>query len=120
MSFPRQHHFRRRDRNPNRESQSEFFAQPSGVQDHIHPEHTGSESDYLKSLVDSRAKVTVVLTTGERLQGRIRYYDQDCFSIGLSGRGPRLFLRKENVAYIVEEPPAGETPNATYFLKSRS
>jgi small nuclear ribonucleoprotein (snRNP)-like protein len=69
----------------------------------INPEHTGSESDYLKSLVDSRAKVTVVLKTGERLQGRIRYYDRYCFSLGLSGQGPRLFLRKESVSYISEE-----------------
>jgi sRNA-binding regulator protein Hfq len=69
----------------------------------IHPEHTGSETDYLRSLVDSRAQVTVVLKTGERLQGRIRYYDRYCFSLGLSARGPRLFLRKENVSHILEE-----------------
>jgi sRNA-binding regulator protein Hfq len=73
------------------------------MHNHINPEHTGSESDYLKSLVDSRAKVTVVLNTGERLQGRIRYYDRDCFSLGLSGQGPRLFLRKASVSYISEE-----------------
>jgi sRNA-binding regulator protein Hfq len=111
MSFPRRHHFkiRRRDHDWNKESQSEFFDQPSGMQDHIHPEHTGSEPDYLQSLVDSRAKVTVVLTTGERLQGRIRYYDSDCFSLGLSGKGPRLFLRKENVSYISEDPSGIDT-----------
>jgi sRNA-binding regulator protein Hfq len=73
------------------------------MHNHIHPEHTGSESDYLKSLVDSRAKVTVVLNTGERLQGRIRYYDRYCFSLGLAGQGPRLFLRKASVSYISEE-----------------
>ncbi len=73
------------------------------MHDLIQPEHTGSESDYLKSLVDSRAKVTVVLKNGERLQGRIRYYDRYCFSIGLSAHGPRLFLRKASVSYIAEE-----------------
>ena len=107
MSFPRRHHFRRRDRDRgrDRENQSEFFGQSPGMHDRIHPEHTGSEPDYLKSLVDSRAKVTVVLKTGEHLQGRIRYYDRHCFSLGLSGRGPRLFLRKENVSYIAEDQP---------------
>ena len=64
---------------------------------------TGSESAYLKSLVDSHAKVTVVLKSGERLQGRIRYYDRHCFSVGLAARGPKIFLRKENVSYICEE-----------------
>ena len=73
------------------------------MQNLVNPEHTGSESDYLKSLVDSRAKVTVVLKSGERLQGRIRYYDRYCFSIGLSGNGPRLFIRKASVSYIAEE-----------------
>ena len=57
----------------------------------------------MKSLVDSHAKVTVVLKSGERLRGRLRYYDRDCFSIGLSARGPRFFLRKENISYISEE-----------------
>jgi small nuclear ribonucleoprotein (snRNP)-like protein len=69
----------------------------------VHLEHTGSESEYLKSLVDSQAKVTVVMTDGERFHGFIRYYDRHCFSIGLSDEGPRIFLRKASVAYIAEE-----------------
>ena len=75
----------------------------SEIPDLVHPEHTGSETAYLKSLVDSRAKVTVVLKNGERLRGHVRYYDRHCFSVGLSARGPRIFLRKENVSYISEE-----------------
>jgi small nuclear ribonucleoprotein (snRNP)-like protein len=106
MSFPKRHHFRRREQYPARESQSDFFDQSVGIHNRTHPEQTGSEPDYLKSLVDSRAKVTVVLKTGERLKGRIRYYDQYCFSLGLSAKGRRLFLRKENVAYISEEQTA--------------
>jgi len=99
MDFPRQHHFKRRDRDRDHDRNRERpFVQhdrePGEMQDLIDPEHTGAESDYLKSLVDSRANVTVVLKTGERLQGRIRYYDRYCFSIGLSAQGPRLFLRK--------------------------
>ena len=71
--------------------------------DLVHPEYTGSETEYLKSLVDSHAKVTVVLKDGERLHGHIRYYDRDCFSIGLSAGGPRIFVRKASVSYISEE-----------------
>ena len=76
---------------------------PSKTKDLVRPEHTESESAYLKSLVDSRAKVTVVLKSGEKLRGRVRYYDRDCFSVGLSARGPRVFLRKASVSYISEE-----------------
>lgn len=76
---------------------------PSGMYTMVHPEGTGAESAYLKSLVDSRAKVTVVLKTGEAFRGRIRYYDRHCFSIGLSAEGPRLFLRKASVSHISED-----------------
>jgi len=67
------------------------------------PGRTGEEAVYLKSLVDSRARVTVVLKTGERFSGRIRYYDLHCFSLGQGGGAPKLFLRKENIQSIVKE-----------------
>ena len=69
-----------------------------------HPnETTGSEATYLKSLVDSRKTVIVTLNTGERLRGRIRYYDVDCFSLGLADRHMKLFIRKSSVLSIQEE-----------------
>jgi sRNA-binding regulator protein Hfq len=95
MAFPKRHHFKRR--------YAEQHNRQPDAHDLMQTEHTGSESAYLKSLIDSRAKVTVVLTSGERLQGRIRYYDRDCFSIGLSATGPRIFLRKDSVSYISED-----------------
>jgi hypothetical protein len=67
------------------------------------PAGTGEEAAFLKSLVDSRAAVTVILKTGERLRGRIRYYDRDCFSLGPAGGGPKLFLRKESVLRICQD-----------------
>ena len=69
----------------------------------MQPEHTGSESAYLKSLIDSHTKATAVLNSGERLQGHIRYYDRYCFSLGLSAKGPKIFLRKASVSYISED-----------------
>jgi small nuclear ribonucleoprotein (snRNP)-like protein len=96
MAFHRRHHFKRR--HPGEQSGDAQHAR-----DFVHPEHTGSESAYLKSLVDSHAKVTVVLKDGERFQGHIRYYDRYCFSIGLSAEGPRIFVRKNSISYISEE-----------------
>ena len=66
-------------------------------------ESTGAEADYLRSLVDSRAEVTVVLENGEQLKGRVRYSDLDCFSIQLADRGLNIFLRKDSVLGIYEE-----------------
>jgi len=103
MYFPRRHHFKRND-NRFRERRPERSRESRDTRELMNPEHAGqSEADYMKSLVDSRAKVTVVLRTGERLSGRIRYYDRYCFSLGLSAQGPRLFLRKASVSYISEE-----------------
>ncbi|MDR1727082.1 MAG: RNA chaperone Hfq [Acidobacteriota bacterium] len=90
---------------------------PQGPQGHRPPpgrrerlDHTGAETSWLQELVKSRAQVTVVMQGGERLQGHIRYHDRDCFSIGLSPTGPRFLLRKENIAYIVEDLPASAPP----------
>jgi hypothetical protein len=97
--FPRKQNF-----TPHRRPPVEHFdEEPPAAQDLVHPDHTGAEAEYLQSLVDSHAIVTVKLITGETLRGHIRYYDQDCFSIGLSASGPRIFLRKASVAYIEEE-----------------
>jgi sRNA-binding regulator protein Hfq len=98
MAFHKRHHLRKRLGHSSDQSR-----RVSEIQDLVHPEHTGAETDYLKSLVDSHAKVTVVMKDGERLRGRIRYYDRHCFSVGLSSKGPRIFLRKASVSYISEE-----------------
>ena len=64
---------------------------------------TGAEIAYLRSLIDSRSIVTVVLNSGDKLRGRIRYFDRDCFSIGLADRRMNIFLRKSSVRYIFED-----------------
>lgn len=100
--------FKRRHSNHHHHSNSINKRRPNRPRQHqdigdlVHPEHTGSESSYFKSLIDSHAKVTVVLINGERLQGFIRYYDRYCFSVGLSVEGPRIFVRKASVSYIAE------------------
>jgi hypothetical protein len=89
----------RRPRRPNYGGQHSQRPEPAGLPDQ---EVADPEASYLKSLVDSRATVLVVLKTGERLRGRIRYYDRDCFSLGPAGGGPKLLLRKGSVSYICE------------------
>jgi small nuclear ribonucleoprotein (snRNP)-like protein len=92
-----------RDRNsfrrhfPDQRPQEE---EPANLPD---PFVTGSEAAYFRSLIDSHTTVTVVLTTGERLRGHVRYYDRDCFSLGMDDGGANLFLRKDSVRCISEE-----------------
>ena len=96
MRFYRDRHFFRRHFPDQRPPEQEPVDLPD-------PLSTGAEAAYFRSLIDSHTVVTVVLTTGERLRGEIRYYDRDCFSLGPAGGGPNLFLRKNSVRYIVED-----------------
>lgn len=65
-------------------------------------ESTGAEAGYLRTLVDSRAEVTVVLQDGEQLRGRIRYFDNNLFSVQLTDLGLNILVRKDHVLCINE------------------
>lgn len=77
--------------------------EPEPLKELVDLENTGSEAASLRSLMEKRTKVTVVLTTGERVQGRIRYFDHACFSLRPAGVGPNIFLRKSAVRCIIED-----------------
>ncbi|MCG3160162.1 MAG: hypothetical protein JMDDDDMK_01198 [Acidobacteria bacterium] len=67
-------------------------------------ESTGMEAWYLKQLMTSETPVVVVLNTGEKVRGFVRYYDVDTFSLGPADGSPKMFLRKEGIRYLYEEP----------------
>ncbi len=67
-------------------------------------EHTGMESLYMKELIQDETMVVVVLNTGEKIRGYVRYYDRDVFTLGPADGSPKIFVRKESVRYLYEEP----------------
>ncbi|HEY8462114.1 MAG TPA: hypothetical protein VIM99_17125 [Blastocatellia bacterium] len=69
---------------------------------------TGMEAWYMKQLMTSEIPIVVVLDTGEKVRGFVRYYDKDTFSLGPSDGSPKMFLRKESIRYLYEEPEEGE------------
>jgi sRNA-binding regulator protein Hfq len=89
-------------RHPGKQRTGRHFKAPNH-KELAHPESTGTESSYLKSLIDSHTPVTVTMKSGERFHGHIRYYDRYCFSIGLSSGKKKILLRKDGVSYITEE-----------------
>jgi hypothetical protein len=91
--------FNERNRDGRTVSESDEVARASRTP----PDRTGLEAADLKGFVESGATVIVVLESGERLRGRIRYYDRDCFSVGPADGGPRIFLRKSGIRYLHEE-----------------
>jgi hypothetical protein len=71
-------------------------------------ESTGMEAWYMKQLMTSEIPIVVVLNTGEKVRGFVRYYDKDTFSLGPADGSPKLFLLKESIRYLYEEPEEGE------------
>jgi len=70
-------------------------------------ESTGMEAWYMKQLMTSEIPIVVVLDTGEKVRGLVRYYDKDTFSLGPSDGSPKVFLRKDSIRYLYEEPEEG-------------
>jgi len=77
-------------------------------------ESTGMEGLYLKELMDAEIPVVVVLNTGEKVRGFVRYYDKDTFSLGPADGSPKMFLRKEGIRYLYEEPEEVEEYEEEY------
>ncbi len=71
-------------------------------------ESTGMEAWYMKQLMTAEIPIVVVLNTGEKVRGFVRYYDKETFSLGPADGSPKMFLRKESIRYLYEEPEEGE------------
>lgn len=67
-------------------------------------DQTGLEALYLKTLMEEETLVVLVLTSGEKIKGLVKYYDKDTFSFGPADGSPKLFVRKDSVKYLYEEP----------------
>jgi len=77
-------------------------------------ESTGMEAWYMKQLMDAETPVVIVLNTGEKVRGLVRYYDKDTFSLGPADGSPKMFLRKEGIRYLYEEPEEVEEYEEEY------
>ena len=82
--------------NPNRGSVPESLPGSIRLRQLSNPETTGSECSYLKLLVDSRKESDGGDERRRASDGICRYYDIDCFSIGITGeRSPLLSPQRE-------------------------
>lgn len=66
------------------------------------PEQTDQEAVYLRHLIDSKTPVTVRLRSKDEIEGRLRYYDRDYFSIKVAETGLNILVRKQSVLYLAE------------------
>ena len=73
-------------------------------------ETTYRETEYLTWLSTNRIPVVVKLVDGTEERGWIEYYDRDIIRLTRTG-GSNLFIFKERVKYLYEEP--------TSFMRQR-
>ena len=66
------------------------------------PNQTGQEAQYLRSLGEKQATVTVKLLGGEVFRGWIEYFDSNMIRLTRTD-APNLFIFKHEVLYIAEE-----------------
>ena len=69
------------------------------------PETTFRETEYIDRLSKSRTLVVVKLIDGEEVRGWIEYYDKDIIRITRETQ-PNLFIYKNRVKYLYEDPAA--------------
>lgn len=68
------------------------------------PDSTGAEANYLSRLKEARTPVVVRLADGESIRGVIEYFDRDMLKINREVGGPNVFIRKEHIRYLHEDP----------------
>ena len=67
------------------------------------PYETGKESEHLASLSENKTGVLLKLRDGRTLRGWIEYYDEQILRL-TRDHEPNLFIYKDQVIYIAEEP----------------
>jgi len=68
------------------------------------PDQTNAEQFYYSKQMQSKTRMTVVLTDGEKLDGVIEWYDRDCLKLNRDG-APNLLLFKHCIKYMYKADP---------------
>ena len=66
---------------------------------HQPSEQTHAENFYYQKQMQSRTQMTVVLQTGETVQGTIEWYDKNCIKVHRTGK-PNLLIYKPAIRYM--------------------
>jgi len=64
------------------------------------PDATGREAGYLARRKENRSELEFHLVSGETVCGVIEYYDREMIKVTRPA-GPNLFIRKQEIRYIV-------------------
>lgn len=76
------------------------------------PGDTGQEALYLRSLSERQVTVNIKLRDGETVTGWIEYFDDRMIRITRQNK-PNLFIYKEQIRTITEQPRRDDARNRT-------
>lgn len=82
-----------------RETVANFRFEKKSRQKTPPPAETHAESFYYLKQMDARTPMVVVLADGEKVRGRIEWYDRDCLKINRAD-GPNLLIPKASIKYL--------------------
>ncbi len=77
-------------------------ADESRQSDTIDASITGFEGQYLGSLMETSIPIVAVLREGERVAGRLVWYDHGCLKITPADGSPSLVIPKTSIKYLHE------------------
>jgi len=73
-------------------------------------ERTNAESYYYLKQMNQRTPMTLILVSGEEVQGRIEWYDRDCLKVNRDD-SPNLLIMKHQIRYIFKREGPGRNGN---------
>jgi host factor-I protein len=82
----------------------EVTRRPPAVKKTTPPDQTNAEQFYYSKQMQSKTRMLVVLSDGERLEGIIEWYDRDCLKLNRIG-APNLLLFKHWIKYMYKADP---------------
>jgi sRNA-binding regulator protein Hfq len=67
------------------------------------PEHTGAEEFYYVKQMANETPLVFVLHGGERIRGRIEWYDKLCVKVTPDDGGPAIMIFKHTLRYLYKQ-----------------
>ena len=89
-----------------RETVTNFRFEKKARQKAPPPAETHAESFYYLKQMDARTPMVIVLSDGEKVHGRIEWYDRDCLKINRVD-GPNLLIPKQSIKYLFKADEEG-------------
>ena len=95
---------------PNLSDLKDRLPKSFGQRRSVPPTDTNAENYYYLKQMNQRTPMTLILVSGEEVQGRIEWYDRDCLKVNRDD-SPNLLIMKHQIRYIFKREGPGRNGN---------